>query len=115
MNKSSHPKLFVGIDWGTHSSKWACSSGDRGQYLRGMPIHGSEILHENGELTFSPPEEKTAKNEDVLVRSLKGVLIHDPLGASFWDSPRADTGTSLGEVVVFSLCCLLGDAKRRIV
>jgi len=115
MNKSSHPKLFLGIDWGTHSSKWACSSGDGGQYLRGMPIHGSEILHENGELTFSPLEEKTAKNEDVLVRSLKGVLIHDPLGASFWDSPRADTGTSLGEVVVFSLCCLMGDAKRRIV
>ena len=114
MNQSGQPKLFLGIDWGTHSSKWACSKGPSGQYLKGMPIHSSEILHENEELTFSPTESKVAKDEDLIIRSLKGVLIHDPLGSSFWDSSRVDTGTSLGEVVTFSLCCLLGDAKRRI-
>ncbi len=66
--------------------------------------------------SLSPPlEDKLAKKEDLLIRSLKGVLIRDPLGALFWDSPRVDTGTSLGEAVVFSLCCLLGDAKKRII
>jgi hypothetical protein len=106
-------KLFLGVDWGTHSSKWSCSVGDR-DYLRRMPTFYSELLHENGELTFAPSEERWAKSEDNLRRSLKGVLIHDPLGASFWNSVREDTGTSLGEAVTFSLCCLLADAKRQI-
>ena len=115
MSKPSQTKLFLGIDWGTHSSKWACASGDGGNYLKGMPIHRSELLCSNDELTFSPSEDNAAKNEDLLVRSLKGVLIRDPMGALFWDSPRVDTGTTLGEAVVFSLCCLLADAKRRII
>jgi hypothetical protein len=106
-------KLYLGVDWGTHSSKWSCSIGDR-EYLKRMPTFYSELLHENGELTFAPSEERWAKIEDSLRRSLKGVLILDPLGASFWDSVRMDTGTSLGEAVAFSLCCLLADAKRHI-
>jgi hypothetical protein len=115
MSKSNQPKLFLGIDWGTHSSKWCCASGDDGHYLKGMPIHRSDLLCENNELTFSPLEDQLAKKDDFVIRSLKGVLIRDPLGALFWDSPRVDTGTSLGEAVVFSLCGLLGDAKKRII
>jgi hypothetical protein len=114
VNAAGQSKAFLGIDWGTHSSKWACASGAGTGYVGRMPIYGSELIYESGSLIFAPPEDKSAENEDLRVRSLKGVLIHDPIGPSFWDSPREDTGTSLGEAVVFSLCCILADAKKHI-
>jgi hypothetical protein len=41
-------------------------------------------------------------------------MIHDPLGSPFWSSEdREDTGTSLGEAVAFSLCCLANDALKK--
>jgi hypothetical protein len=107
-------KLFLGIDWGTHSSKWSCATGDSAGYLKGPPIYSSDLLCQDNELLFSPDDEQLVKQEELIVRGLKAVLILDPLGGLFWDSQRLDTGTTLGEAVAYSLCCLLTDAKKRI-
>jgi hypothetical protein len=114
MNIQLPQKLFIGIDWGTHSSKWSCATADNGRYLKGMPIYSSDLLCRDGAMLFSPDDEQIAKHDDLIVRALKAVLIRDPLGGSFWESQRLDTGTTLGEAVAYSLCCLLADAKKRI-
>lgn len=52
-------------------------------------------------------------NEDELVRSLKSDLIQHSLSVPFWSrDDRPDSGTSLGEAVAFSLCCLLSESRR---
>jgi len=104
------PTCFLGVDWGTHSSKWACYLPDGRTYLRRLPLYSSDITCKGGLLLFG----QEAVSDDEGVRGLKGVLINDPLGGSFWATERLDTGTSLGEVVSFSLCCLLADALSQI-
>ena len=106
-------RIFLGIDWGTHSSKWACSLGPHRRYFDSLPIYSSDLVTDGESMIFGAPEK--ARSEDDLIKWLKGLLINDPLGSSFWASPRADTGTSLGEAVAFSLCCLLSDAKQKLV
>ena len=101
---------FLGIDWGTHSSKWACYEATRKAYVPEFPLYSSDLLSKDGFLTFGT----TLVSDDDGVRGLKGVLINDPLGGSFWESQRQDTNTSLGEAVSFSLCCLLTDAFRKV-
>lgn len=104
-------ETYVGIDWGTHSSKWACFSPATGEYQREFPLYASDVLKQRDSLVFAPPE---GSKEEHLTRGLKGVLIHDPLGSAFWSrDPRQDTGTSLGEAVSFSLCCLIADAISK--
>lgn len=105
-------QLFLGVDWGTHSSKWACYAPADRAYFPHLPIYSSDLLCEGDNLVFSP--EDYPADEDKVIRSLKGVLINDPLGGSFWEAARQDTGTSLGEVVCFSLCCLLSEALGAI-
>jgi len=99
----------LGIDWGTHSSKWAF------QTESGNPVIGSiwdssvyrldDRLHlftlDRG---FQAPRRETA---------LKRRLIQDP-GQPFWDGIREQLGVTLGEAVVFSILCLLLDAKRTL-
>lgn len=99
-------KSFIGIDWGTHSSKWACFRGEEDKYSRRMPLYSSDLVRKGGTLLFGGE----SPADDDAIRGLKGVLITDPLGGSFWTSQRQDTDTSLGEAVSFSLCCLLADA-----
>ncbi len=107
-------KLYLGIDWGTHSSKWACRIGQTHKYVPAFPLYSSALLRDGPNLVFSPPDD--VEDEDLVIRSVKGTLIQDPLGQRFWSSePRLDTGTSLGEAVAFSLCALLTDAKGRII
>jgi len=74
--------LFLGIDWGTHSSKWSSCYGGSGKYFDYLPIYSSDLLNDEGSLLLCPPEEKVT-NEDDLVRGLKKALIIDPPGASF--------------------------------
>jgi hypothetical protein len=45
--------------------------------------------------------------------ALKRKLIQDP-DQSFWEGPRPKLGVTLGEAVVFSILCLLLDAKRTL-
>ena len=47
-------------------------------------------------------------------RRLKRRLIEDTMGADYWEARREDTGTSLGDVAVFSLCVLLGDVAENV-
>src|SRR5256885_90119 len=94
---------FLGIDWGTHSSKWACYEARRGAYVSEFPLYSSDLMSKDEFLTFGT----TLLNDDDGARALKGLLINDPLGVSFWESQRHDANTSLGEAVSFSLCCLL--------
>src|SRR5579859_2792051 len=101
---------FLGIDWGTHSSKWACYLPEATAYFRNLPMYSSDLACKGGSLIFG----HEATNDEEGVRGLKGVLINDPLGGSFWNTERLDTGTSLGEAVCFSLCCLLADAFSQI-
>src|SRR5260370_6743641 len=98
----------IGIDWGTHSSK-ICVVDPKGDYLAGT-LFNSALLHHGDDLVFAP---KGKVNEDELVRSLKSDLIQHSLSVPFWSrDDRPDSGTSLGEAVVFSLCCLLSESRR---
>lgn len=102
---------FLGIDWGTHSSKWAWYRSSVQRYDRQLPIYPSDLARNGDDLIFSP---KLDKNQKDFIRGIKGVLITDPLGTPFWSTePRGDTGTSLGETVAFSLCAILNDALSR--
>ena len=101
-------KIFVGIDWGTHSSKTVCRT--RVGYLPELPLFSSRVNREADGLTFSPNEEAIEEEN----KPLKELLIQDPLGQHFWNSDRLDVGTSLGEAVAFSLCCLLVDTIGRL-
>jgi len=100
-------KVCLGIDWGTHSSKWSCHIDNVDEGLVGK-IHHSTLVRIGDDLIFSPGENVSETHERI--DSLKRIIINDPLGQSFWDADRLDTGTSLGEAVSFSICSLLCDA-----
>lgn len=110
MNNPMESTSFVGVDWGTHSSKWACYLPDEEHYLPILPLYSSDLACNSDSIIFGIE----AASDDAGVHALKAVLINDPLGGSFWDSERLDTGTSLGEAVSFSLCCLVADALAQI-
>jgi hypothetical protein len=103
---TSIEKLWIGIDWGTHSSKWACVHPLAQGPLAGQ-IHSSALVRENGFLIL--PKGQDIPKGDETIEGLKGKIILDPLGQSFWNADRMDTNTSMGEAVTFSFCCLLAD------
>ncbi len=100
--------MWLGVDWGTNSSKWFLNPGPRS--LAGR-IHLSRIERRDNRLTFAP--DTIDPQCSVLATSLKRRLIEDPLGQSFWDGVRYDTGTSLGVAIVLSLVALLNDATKE--
>jgi hypothetical protein len=102
--------MWLGIDWGTHSSKWFCNLPSASR-LAGR-IHSSVLERKDNSLCFSPGRNEQGTRK---ISSLKGKLILDPLGQSFWDAERPDTGTSLGAATVFSLAALLNDATKEVV
>jgi hypothetical protein len=104
-------KLWMGIDWGTHSSKWVCLYTQVGHPIAGG-IHNSTIVRANDALIFSKGQDIDIADGDVTIEGLKGKIILDPLGQSFWNADRLDTQTSMGQAVTFSFCCLLGDIAQ---
>jgi len=99
---------FVGIDWGTHSSKICITSNQ--EYV-GAPLFSSNIVSSDGKITFG---KENHENQDEIVRGLKGDLITHSLASPFWSKEdRGDTGTSIGEAVTFSIACLISEAKRE--
>jgi hypothetical protein len=97
---------FIGVDWGTHSSKLCISSA---QTYIDAPLFSSDIVSADGQIAFGIGEHM---KEDEIVRGLKGDLIKNSLSARFWSAEnRLDTDTSLGEAVAFSLACLIAEAK----
>lgn len=99
-------RIYLGMDWGTQSSKWAAEIAHNGksEYLNG--IVRSELLCHGNEIIMDPMEDYRPKIERI--RSFKGYIIKDPF-TPFWDAPRDDVGMSMGAGVVFSICNLFGD------
>lgn len=100
---------YLGIDWGTHSSKWAY------QMATANPVVGSiwdsAVTCIDGKLSMFTLEEHYQDQRREL--GLKRKLIQDP-DQSFWEGPRPKLGTTLGEAVVFSLLVLLSDATTQL-
>src|SRR5712691_4571730 len=98
---------FLGIDWGTHSSKWAFQT-DSGNPVIGSMWDSSvcrldDSLHiftlDRG---FQDPRRAVA---------LKRTLIQDP-DSPFWEGPRGKLRVTLGEGVGFGIICVLLEGKR---
>ena len=102
-------RVFVGVDWGTSSSKTICRRRD-GYFFPHQPIFSSNLVHNHNRLTFAPNDDYSEPQS----KPLKEILIQDPLGQPFWDSDRLDIDASLGDAIAFSLCCLLVDAIDRL-
>ena len=97
--------MFIGIDWGTNSSKWAIWRSDsRSRYLVGR-IQASIIGVHLDELRFGG-----TKDARIVVANVKQEILHNPIAYPFWTSEREDSGTTLGELVAFSLSALINDA-----
>lgn len=106
------PSVWAGIDWGTHSSKWAFLPSPEESVPVAGPIRSSLLAADGETLTFCPNPDIPRTHS--VARSVKRLIIDDPFGA-FWEGEREDTWTSLGEAVAFSLCCLLGDLRAELV
>ena len=101
--------LHLGIDWGTHSSKWVCQ-GESSSPVIGSIWDSSICRLEDRLHMFTLDERFQDPNRET---ALKRKLIQDP-DQSFWEGPRPKLGVTLGEAVVFSILSLLFDAKRTL-
>jgi hypothetical protein len=107
--RSTQPVVWAGIDWGTHSSKWAFFRGQDHTAPVVGPIRNSNLLRQDNRLTFSPPSNLHLKT----IHSIKKRIISDP-ASPFWDGLRLDTQTTIGEAVAFSLVNLLKDLAAEL-
>lgn len=108
-------KASIGIDWGTHSSKWTWvwSESDSSRVLQGpYKILRSEVcLEESTKRIFLDVEAPRA--DSVFISSVKGKLIQNP-DQSFWAGRLRRIKLTLGELVSFSLWFLLGEAYQNL-
>jgi hypothetical protein len=104
-------QALIGVDWGTHSSKWNWTTGDGDYFDRGeAKILRSDVCVDSSDqiyLSTDPPRE-----DSVFESGIKGTLIRDPNGA-FWEG-RRQIKLTLGELVCFSLWTLLSDAYENL-
>ena len=94
--------LYLGIDWGTHSSKWVWARGARAEFK----ILRSEVRLDNDHLLLSadaPP------SGSVFMGGLKKQLINNP-STPFWGGLQRGMRLSLGELFAFSLWRLMSEA-----
>lgn len=100
--------VTIGIDWGTHSSKWSRSN-SAGKSSVGK-LYSSTLAFNpvKKEVMFPKGEAEPRQTHPGLsyAERLKRKIIEDPL-APFWEGCRSDSGMSLGASVTFSLCSLL--------
>lgn len=104
----------IGIDWGTHSSKWFAI--DEGKPIIGQ-ILSSTLCSDHDSRTLLFPEVgriPAAGPTLKLVERLKRKIIEDTGAVFFGVEPRPDLGVSLGVAVVFSLASLLKSSKQGI-
>src|SRR5262249_22478981 len=95
------PGAFLGIDWGTHSSKW-CYQDAAGKRVVGR-IWDSRVWRHEDQLSIFPLRARFQAGQGEA--ALKRKLINDP-DQPFWEGQRRRLGVSLGESVVFSLMSL---------
>lgn len=108
-------KLFFGIDWGTHSSKWVVDIVfNKKRNIVKSGLIRSDLLFHNKEITISPSDYYTPRKKEA--KPLKGLISNYPFG-TFWKAGKKeleDIGMSLGMGVVFSICSLFGDSMREL-
>lgn len=104
-------KIWLGVDWGTHSSKWVCCINKTDTTVAGE-IRSSTLVRVADSLIFSPSGNIPEPDERII--ALKKIIIQDPRGQSFWKADREDTHSSLGEAVSFSFCALLCDIIHEV-
>src|SRR6185437_6916803 len=103
-------KAYLGIDWGTHSSKWIFQDTEHTAIVG--PIWNSTVWKFPKSLAIYPAARRFTA-EAGSASELKRKLINDP-DQAFWEGKRAKIDVSLGEAVVFSLAAILLDAKDTI-
>ena len=108
--------FWVGVDWGTHSSKWWYTAEDEsGEAFEPRRV-GSVIdstIHRRGESVVLV-RERTATSGGLAIPRIKRCLIEYPLGPNFWEAKwEESTGLSLGEASALSLAVILGDAAEN--
>jgi len=109
-------KLWIGLDWGTHSSKWWYTAEDENGTLIDLAKADSVVdssVYRRGDSVFLVHEGGLAEKE-VADRRLKRLLLKDPQGASYWDAAREGIRMSLGEAAALSLAALLGDVAANL-
>src|ERR1700690_3340619 len=93
-------KVYVGIDWGTHSSKWAADVvTEEGDDIFLPAIISSDLLIDDGNITMAPQDSYLPNIGRV--SSFKRNIINDPYTA-FW-ARRNDINMSMGAGVAFSI------------
>jgi hypothetical protein len=99
-------KIYLGIDWGTHPSKWAAKIVQNQMELTSKSgVIKSELVFNGKEIIINPDADYYPEKERK--HSLKKKIINDPF-APFWEHNRKDIGMPLGMGVVFSICSLFG-------
>lgn len=106
-------RASIGIDWGTHSSKWTWSESDSPKVLQ-VPykILRSEVCLEDGTNRVFLDSDAPGAGL-VYISSVKGKLIKNP-DQPFWGGPQKRIRLTLGELVSFSLWFLLGEAYQNL-
>lgn len=106
--------LFVGIDWGTHSSKWwySVEVEEQQQGVMMQPrslarVVDSTIRRKGDSLLIH--RERAQTECDVQDSRLKRLLLADPMGADFWKAVREGIRVSSGEAAVLVISCMLSD------
>lgn len=105
----------IGIDWGTHSSKWTwtCLESDSSKIIRGQfKILRSEVRFDGDTHKIVLVDEPPPTNS-IYAQAIKGKLIKDPDGL-FWVGPRKRIKLTLGELVSFSLWFLVSEAYNNL-
>lgn len=99
-------KIYLGIDWGTHSSKWIAdiiTKNDKN--IQASNLIKSDLLFFDEKIIVDPSDDYHPNRDRVI--SLKKNIIKDPY-APFW-CERDDIGMSMGGGVTYSICALLGN------
>ena len=109
-------RLWVGVDWGTHSSKWwytaEAASGKQVQPNALPSVVDSTIYRSGDDLLVG--RERARIKRDLADARLKRLLLKDPQGASYWDAIREGIGISLGDAALLTLGCMLGDVASHV-
>jgi len=103
---------LIGVDWGTHSSKWNWMFGDE-YFNRGeFNILPSDVyLDPSSDRIFLSSD--LPRGDFIFESGIKGTLIRDPYGP-FWTGPRRQVKLTLGELVSFSLWSLLSEVYESL-
>lgn len=107
------PEALIGVDWGTHSSKWNWVSFAGGSLVRGQfKILRSDVQLDQASSRILLSVEQPPANS-IFESGIKGSLIKDPDGP-FWTGRRKRIKLTLGELVSFSLWSLLSEAYQNL-